>query len=118
MNLKATLTKRENQIASMLAVGEPKKIIADKLYISEHTVSNTARNIYEKAEVNSVGQLSTWWFCRRFNLSLSEVYSYALATFFMCLVCVNEFNTKSTVVRAKARTSARAKSGKRKVNIS
>lgn len=64
------LTKREQQVAELLAWGASKKEIPDllrKLYggreISVHTVENIARNIYAKLHLNKASELSAWYFC-------------------------------------------------------
>lgn len=69
MNTQITLTKRESEIAELFAWGASKSEVADKLFISEHTVENHARNIYEKIGCNKVNELSAWWFCTHFNIS-------------------------------------------------
>lgn len=48
MKLNAKLSKRESQIAELLAWGASKKEVADKLFVSTRTIENTARNIYAK----------------------------------------------------------------------
>ena len=65
-----TLTKREQQVAELLAWGASKKEVPDllrKLYggheISVHTVENIARNIYAKLHLNKASELSAWYFC-------------------------------------------------------
>ena len=65
-----TLTKRERQVAELLAWGASKKEVPDllrKLYggheISVHTVENIARNIYAKLHLNKASELSAWYFC-------------------------------------------------------
>lgn len=93
-------TKRETQIAELIAWGASKKEVADKLFISEYTVDNHLRKVYEKANVNKANELSAWWFCTRFHISFdlsplkkaiiagalllcfipSEVYAYRVRT--------------------------------------
>ncbi len=63
------LTPREQEIARLFAWGAAKKQVAHRLHISERTVENHARNIYEKTEVHSVNELSAWWFCTNFKIS-------------------------------------------------
>lgn len=70
MNLKAVLTDRQKQIAQLLAWGATKKETAARLFISERTVENHCRVIYQKTEVDTVNGLSAWWFCKEFNISL------------------------------------------------
>lgn len=48
MKLHALLSKRETQVAELLAWGASKKEVASKLFVSTRTVENTARNIYAK----------------------------------------------------------------------
>ncbi len=48
-----SLSPREVDILQLLVEGLPKKIIADKLKISYHTVDSHLRKIYEKLEVHS-----------------------------------------------------------------
>lgn len=95
-----TLTKRELQIAELIAWGASKKEVADRLFISEYTVDNHLRKVYEKTKVNKANELSAWWFCTRFHISFdlsplkraivagalllcfipSEVYAYRVRT--------------------------------------
>lgn len=70
MNPSAQLTRRENEIGSLLAWGACKKMVADKLYISVHTVENHVSNIFEKTECKSVNEFSAWYFCTHFNISM------------------------------------------------
>lgn len=69
MNMLAKLTARETEIAELMAWGLCKKEIADHLFISERTVENHARNIYDKIGCNKVNELSAWWFCTKFKIS-------------------------------------------------
>jgi DNA-binding CsgD family transcriptional regulator len=69
MNAVAKLTKRESEIAELFAWGAAKKDVAGRLFISEHTVENHSRAIYEKVGCGKVNELSAWWFCTRFNIS-------------------------------------------------
>lgn len=65
MTLNAELTKRENEVAELLAWGAAKKEVADRLFISTRTVENTARNIYAKTGVQKATELCVWWFCKK-----------------------------------------------------
>ncbi|MEJ2103545.1 MAG: response regulator transcription factor [Ignavibacteriaceae bacterium] len=47
------LSEREMQILSLLVDGLSKKQIAEKIYLSHHTVDSHIRNIYAKLEVHS-----------------------------------------------------------------
>lgn len=119
MNLQAKLSKRQEQVAGYLASGYTKKEIAHHLAISARTVENTARNIYEKTEVRSVGQLAAWWFCKTFNISnevlptISFPKIKALACVFLSLVVLNEVFMDSDFVRQASCKVAKAKKGRR-----
>ncbi|MCK9486056.1 MAG: LuxR C-terminal-related transcriptional regulator [Dehalococcoidia bacterium] len=51
------LTERETEVVLLLCRGLSSKDIADELLISPHTVRDYVKAIYEKAEVNSRGEL-------------------------------------------------------------
>ncbi len=48
-----SLSEREREILSLLVEGLSKKQIADKIFLSHHTVDSHIRNIYAKLEVHS-----------------------------------------------------------------
>ncbi|MGB5289651.1 MAG: LuxR C-terminal-related transcriptional regulator [Ignavibacteriaceae bacterium] len=55
-NLKSdfyVLSEREKEILSLLLDGLSKKQIAEKIFLSHHTVDSHLRNIYAKLEVHS-----------------------------------------------------------------
>ncbi|HJT71394.1 MAG TPA: response regulator transcription factor [Terriglobales bacterium] len=54
------LTKREDELASAVAEGLSNKDIADKLRLSEHTVSNYLFRIYEKLGLSSRVELALY----------------------------------------------------------
>ena len=60
MKLSAELSRRENEVAELLAWGASKKEVADKLFISTRTVENTARNIYAKTGIQKATELCVW----------------------------------------------------------
>ena len=49
------LSERENEILSLLVEGLSKKQIAEKIFLSHHTVDSHIRNIYVKLEVHTRG---------------------------------------------------------------
>lgn len=69
------LSRREHQVAELIAWGAAKKEIPEmlqKLYggvqISVRTVENICRNIYEKLHINKANELSALWFCRYYGV--------------------------------------------------
>ena len=115
MNPGAVLTKRESQIAELIAWGATKKDVANKLFISERTVENTARSIYEKAGVTKSNELSAWWFCTRFHISfdLSPLKRCVIAISLLLIIITHELiSGQDNFVRVR-RVETRARSRKR-----
>ena len=85
------LTKRETEIAELFAWGASKKDVANRLFLSERTVENHARNIFAKVGVTKINEMSAWWFCTNFNISfnLSPLKRKAIATCLLLLVFVH-----------------------------
>lgn len=71
MNFKAELSRRENQVAELLAWGASKKEVASRLFVSTRTIENTARNIYAKLGIQKATELCVWWFCTKCGVPVS-----------------------------------------------
>ena len=54
------LTIREKEVLKMVALGHSNKIIADKLFISIHTVISHRKNITEKLGIKSISGLTVY----------------------------------------------------------
>ncbi len=52
----ARLAPRQREVLALLADGHPRKLIADKLEISENTVGSHCEAIYARLGVSSVAQ--------------------------------------------------------------
>lgn len=98
-----TLTKRELQIAELIAWGASKKEVADRLFISEYTVDNHLRKVYEKTKVNKANELSAWWFCTRFHISfdLSPLKRSLIAGVLLLCLLPRELCTSQDTIRNK-----------------
>ncbi|MCC5789515.1 MAG: response regulator transcription factor [Opitutales bacterium] len=57
-----SLTKREQEVAALVAEGFSSKEIASKLYLSTRTIEKHRANIYNKINVNDAVSFSRWWF--------------------------------------------------------
>lgn len=92
------LTRRESQVAELIAWGASKKEVPGllkRLYggdeISVHTVENILRNIYSKIHISKSTELSAWWFCRHCGVeeTLSPIHKLrnaAIAVLFLVLI--------------------------------
>ncbi len=56
------LSDRETQVLQLLAEGNSYKMIADKLFLSFHTVNSHAKHIYEKLHVSSLGEAIAYYY--------------------------------------------------------
>lgn len=103
----ADLTKRESEIAELFAWGASKKDVANRLFISERTVENHARNIYAKVGCQKINELCAWWFCTRFHISfdLSPLKRKVIAGVSLILMMPQVFaNEHSDLYRARVST--------------
>jgi DNA-binding CsgD family transcriptional regulator len=66
----AKLGKREFEMTKYAAWGATKKDISNLLHVSIRTVENTFRKVFEKTGVTKVNELSAWFFCHEFNISM------------------------------------------------
>jgi DNA-binding CsgD family transcriptional regulator len=104
-----TLTRRENEVAELFAWGASKKEVADRLYISQRTVENHSRSIYEKTGCGKVNELSAWWFCTTFripfDLSPLKRRVVSLVLLLVLLPGIRQGNETVRLFRAQARTA-------------
>lgn len=123
MKAEGVLTKREAQIAELLAWGAAKKEVADHLNLSPRTIENTARNIYQKLEIQKATELSVWYFCTHFNISfeLNPIRRTIIAVIFMITILPYEISGndiyKRTNRRRNTRIEVRAPRRRREDNI-
>lgn len=101
-----SLTKREAEIAELFAWGASKKEIAERLFISERTVENHARKIYEKTGVSKVNELSAWWFCTKFHISfdLSPLKRKIIATMLLVFMIPQFVDFDNAAIRTRTST--------------
>lgn len=99
----ATLTRREAEVAELFAWGASKKEVADRLFISERTVENHARNIYEKTGCGKVNELSAWWFCTTFHISfdLSPLTRRVVTVCLLALLIPQMMRFDNAVIRVR-----------------
>lgn len=103
------LTDRESEVAELLAWGATKKEAAKKLFLSHYTVDNHLRNIFIKTGTNKVNELSAWWFCTRFKISmdLNPLKKQIIAIMLLLIIIPATFNVTVTDNYSKRRNRAR-----------
>ncbi|WP_392436431.1 response regulator transcription factor [Cruoricaptor ignavus] len=81
MNLEAELSKREMEVAEVLAFTGSKKQAADKLCIAGGTLSRHSYTIYEKLGIHSRAELVIWWFLKNFSIPAEKIPQFCIAVF-------------------------------------
>lgn len=99
MNLKATLSPREEQMTIGLVLGKAKKEIADELNVSIRTVENTIYNAQRKVEVKKSTELVVYWFIKHFSIPSESIPKSILAISLLILFSVYEFYSGAELVR-------------------
>lgn len=124
MNLKATLAKRETQVAECIAWGGSYKETASLLQISVRTVDNTLRKVKEKLGLSKINEIAAWWFCTHHDISfdLSPFVRKQISIVLLTLYFGGEiaiFSESSYTVRRsrRARTETRARRQETSVNL-
>lgn len=117
--VKNKLTKREREITEYLAWGATKKEVAALLCISERTVENHTRNIYDKTGCTKINQLSAWWFCRQYHipLTLSPFYRKSLTVIVLIIYAfgsVSNISDHQNLRIGTTRTISRSRSARRR----
>lgn len=114
------LSKRESQIAELIAWGASKKEVPSllqKIYggkeISVHTVENTLRNIFLKLGFSKSTELGAWWFCHRYSIDetsespLVRLRKSIAAIAFLVIMLPQIINTDYSAVRPQRARSTR-----------
>lgn len=116
-----TLTKREEQVAELIAWGASKKEVPDLLPVKPgrkpiaiRTVENTVRNIYSKLGIQKSNELSAWYFCTHYNISLnlSPLKRKIAAFCFLLVIIPAEIYSSNSFVRPATSRAMRARSGR------
>ena len=73
MNLDVKLSKREMEVAEIMAFTKNKSDAAHRLCISEGTLSAHTFRIYEKLNINSKSELVIWWMVTKEHISKKAI---------------------------------------------
>ena len=60
-----SLTRRELDVLHLVAKGEPSRVVADELHVTEATVKRHLYNIYRKLSVRNRVEATNWYLSRR-----------------------------------------------------
>lgn len=93
MNLQAHLSPRETEVAEIMAFTKNKSDAADKLCISEGTLSAHTYRIYEKLDINSKSELVIWWMVVKMQIEKKVIpYFKLLPILIMSYGLIQEHN--------------------------
>ena len=93
MNLQAHLSPRETEVAEIMAFTKNKHDAADKLCISEGTLSAHTYRIYEKLEINSKSELVIWWMVVKMQIEKKVIpYFKLIPVLFISFGIISEKN--------------------------
>lgn len=103
------LSKRELEVSELLVFGATCKDVANSLFLSVDTIITHKKNIYRKLKICKETELSKWYFCRRFNISINiKPITQAIVSIAMLLLLGGNMivNRSTDMVRtARVRTS-------------
>jgi len=94
----STLSKREYEIAELIAWGLIKKEIASRLNISYHTVDQHIRNIYKKLQIRKETDLTRWYFIHRYDIPAENPLRKIMAVFLL-LITLGSIVTDQNMLR-------------------
>lgn len=103
------LTPTEKRVALGVTLGYAEKEIADKLFVSPHTVHAHTRNIRKKWRARNIADIT-----RRYILSLDDPKTLLKATLFLGIQLGIIIDDMRLDLRKPINTVMRAKTGRRK----
>ncbi|MDR1090715.1 MAG: helix-turn-helix transcriptional regulator [Prevotella sp.] len=108
------LSKREEQILALCAVGLSAKEIADKKNISPETARKTISNIKLKTGFQKSTELAAFYYCRLMDVDFKEFRKQVLSIILLFLIYImeiscNQIENYTRRARIIYRTEARVK---------
>lgn len=97
------LSRRENQILSLTAVGMTPNEIGDVLFISHTTVQTTQRNIKRKLNLQKAAELTAYYWCNVLGSTLEEQKKRILSTTLAIGIFLTSINLSSLDMRRSRR---------------
>lgn len=87
LNIDASLTARQEEVAYMVGFGLSRKEVAAKLGVSYKTVDNEVQQVYARIGASKVTELTIFCFCRKFKIPIS---SLMVVVFLVCTLTVSD----------------------------
>ncbi|MGX9985877.1 response regulator transcription factor [Soonwooa purpurea] len=102
MNLDANLSKRELEVAEMIAFSTDRKKAAERLFISEGTLSAHSYRIYEKLGINKQAELVIWWMVRKLGVRKDQIPYFKLIP--IMIICIGLLSEREMICRRRMRS--------------
>lgn len=119
------LPTAEREVAHLYAWGLTVKEIAVKRSKSVSTVKNQLFNVFAKADIHKDTELTAWYFCTRFKISLdySPIHRAITSICLLMLLALGSVNNDNPFVRVRtvnagASRTVRARTGRGRKNES
>lgn len=87
LNMDASLTARQEEVAYLVGFGLSRKEVAAKLGVSYKTVDNEVQQVYARIGASKVTELTIFCFCRKFKIPIS---SLMVVVFLVCTLTVSD----------------------------
>lgn len=87
LNMNASLTARQEEVAYMVGFGLSRKEVAAKLGVSYKTIDNEVQQVYARIGASKVTELTIFCFCRKFKIPIS---SLMVVVFLVCTLTVSD----------------------------
>ena len=106
MKIDAKLSKRELEVAEILAFAINRQSAADKLCISEGTLSAHSYRIYEKLDITSKSELVIWWFVKCLGINRNQIpYFKTIPAVLISLGLIMHKHANFEIIRRSERTT-------------
>lgn len=100
MNLEATLSKREEEVAEVMAFTRDKREACEKLFITEGTLASHTYRIYGKLEIGSKSELVIWWFTKKLKINKTLIPYFNLTG--ALLLCIGILIDDNALIRQRS----------------
>lgn len=108
LNVGATLTARQEEVAYLIGFGLSRKEAAARLRVSYKTIDNEVQQVYARIGANKMTELTIFCFCRRFKIPVSSLMLmtllfYTVMTVDIDMRCSTSSRTRAEVLRNSGR---------------
>lgn len=112
------LTKREFEVAQLIATNHSKKMVAEQLGIACGTVDRFTKIIYNKLKINTAIELTWWYIANTQQISIPQsvkIFQKAVVWLILIMISYSELTMQTSYERAfRTRSNRRIEISSRK----